>query len=222
MGRPLLQITHEGQPPADPYLLPHVRRNALDMTQNIDALVNMTRALGEPDMDYVIIGEGNTSMTLDAQSFAVKASGHQMRNISAGGFVNVYFEPILGLLDNPPKTMSEQKAITLAARVDQNSERSPSIEVSFHAMLLRECDVKFIGHTHPTAINQIMCTGHAAAFAHQRRFPDEVVLCGPQSLLAPYGDPGLPLALTMRHHLRQFIERKPVKRPSSSFCKTTA
>ena len=207
MGRPLLQITHEGQPPADPYLLPHVRRNALDMTQNIDALVNMTRALGEPDMDYVIIGEGNTSMTLDAQSFAVKASGHQMRNISAGGFVNVYFEPILGLLDNPPKTMSEQKAITLAARVDQNNERSPSIEVSFHAMLLRECDVKFIGHTHPTAINQIMCTGHAAAFAQQRRFPDEVVLCGPQSLLAPYGDPGLPLALIMRHHLRQFIER---------------
>ena len=53
-----------------------------------------------------------------------------------------------------------------------------------------------------------MCTGHAAAFAHQRRFPDEVVLCGPQSLLVRLtAIPVLPLALIMRHHLRQFIER---------------
>ena len=189
------------------------------MATPLDTLVEMTRALGEPHNDYVIIGEGNTSMTIDAESFAVKASGHQMHNISADGFVTVYFEPILGLLDDPPATMSEQKAITQSAVFDRSSVLppnalggtegglSPSIEVSFHAMLLRECGVKFIGHTHPTAINQIMCTEHAADFAHQRRFPDEVVLCGPRSLLVPYGDPGLPLALIMRHHLRQFVEQ---------------
>lgn len=175
------------------------------MTNPIDALVELTRALGEPQNDYVIIGEGNTSMRLDAASFAVKASGQQMRNIDAKGFVSVYLEPILGLLDDPPSSMSEQKTITEAARLDQNSERNPSIEVSFHAMLLHECGVKFIGHTHPTAINQVLCTEHAAAFARQRRFPDEVVLCGPQSLLVPYGDPGLPLALIMRKHLRRYI-----------------
>ncbi len=177
------------------------------MTKQLDSLVNMTRALGEPQNDYVVIGEGNTSMRLDAESFAVKASGQQMHNIDADGFVSVYLEPILGLLDHPPRSMSEQKAITEAARLDQNSARSPSIEVSFHAMLLQECGVKYIGHTHPTAINQVLCTEHAAAFARQRRFPDEVVLCGPQSLLAPYGDPGLPLALIIRQHLRQFLER---------------
>ena len=177
------------------------------MTNQLDMLVEMTRALGEPQNDYVVIGEGNTSMRLDAESFAVKASGQQMRNIDADGFVSVYLEPILGLLDHPPSTMSEQKAITEAARLNQNSARSPSIEVSFHAMLLQECGVKYIGHTHPTAINQVLCTEHAAAFARQRRFPDEVVLCGPQSLLVPYGDPGLPLALIMRQHLRQFLER---------------
>ncbi|MCY4070772.1 MAG: class II aldolase/adducin family protein [Chloroflexi bacterium] len=174
------------------------------MTNPIDALVEMTRTLGDPQNDYVVIGEGNTSMRLDAASFAVKASGQQMHNIDADGFVSVYLEPILGLLDRPPTSMSEQKAITEAARLDQCSARSPSIEVSFHAMLLQECGVKYIGHTHPTAINQVLCTEHAAAFARQRRFPDEVVLCGPQSLLVPYGDPGLPLALIMRHHLRQF------------------
>ncbi|MCY4021769.1 MAG: class II aldolase/adducin family protein [Chloroflexi bacterium] len=173
----------------------------------LDSLVEMTRILGDPQNDYVVIGEGNTSMRLNAESFAVKASGQQMRNIDADGFVSVYLEPILGLLDHPPSTLSEQKSITEAARLDQNSARSPSIEVSFHAMLLHECGVKYIGHTHPTAINQVLCTEHAAAFARQRRFPDEVVLCGPQSLLAPYADPGLPLALIMRHHLRRFLQR---------------
>lgn len=175
------------------------------MPGNIDSLVDMTRILGDPQNDYVVIGEGNTSMRIDADSFAVKASGQQMRNIDADGFVSVYLEPILGLLDRPPSSMSEQKTITDAARIDQNCARSPSIEVSFHAMLLHECGVKYIGHTHPTAINQVMCTEHAAAFALQRRFPDEVVLCGPQSLLAPYADPGLPLALIMRQHLQRYL-----------------
>ena len=99
---------------------------------------------------------------------------------------------------------------------------NPSIEVSFHAMLLHECGVKFIGHTHPTAINQVLCTEHAAAFARQRRFPDEVVLCGPQSLLTPYADPGLPLALIMRRQLSVNSSTKTAKRPNSSSCKTTA
>ena len=49
------------------------------MTHNLSDLINMTRALGEPAMDYVIIGEGNTSMRIDEDSFFVKASGHQMR-----------------------------------------------------------------------------------------------------------------------------------------------
>ena len=94
---------------------------ANSMTKALESLIEMTRALGEPQNDYVIIGEGNTSMTIDAESFAVKASGHQMHNISADGFVTVYFEPILGLLDDPPATMSEQMTITQAAVFDRSS-----------------------------------------------------------------------------------------------------
>ena len=72
-------------------------------------------------------------------------------------------------------------------------------------MLLNDCGVKFIGHTHPTAVNQIMCSEYAADFALKRRFPDEVVLCGPQSALVPYADPGLPLAIIMRQRVREFM-----------------
>ena len=175
------------------------------MTKSLDNLIDMTRALGEPAMDYVIIGEGNTSMRLDDQSFAVKASGHQMHGISDEGFVAVRFAPMLDMLDDPPRTLSEQKAITQSAKLDQSDDRSPSIEVSFHAMLLHDCNVAFIGHTHPTAINQIMCSEFATHFALQRRFPDEVVLCGPQSVLVPYADPGMPLALVMRERAQAYM-----------------
>ena len=91
----------------------------------LNSLIEMTRILGDPQNDYVVIGEGNTSMRLDAESFAVKASGQQMHNIDADGFVSVYLEPILGLLDHPPTTMSEQKAITNSAVVDRSSALPP-------------------------------------------------------------------------------------------------
>ena len=183
------------------------------MPNNLSDLISMTRALGEPAMDYVIIGEGNTSMRIDDGSFYVKASGHQMHGIDQNGFIALSLAPVLAMLDDPPKTLTEQKAITESAVLPPNSlvgtegglALSPSIEVSFHALLLQECGRAYIGHTHPTAINQIMCSAYAADFARQRRFPDEVVLCGPQSMLAPYADPGLPLALVMREGLRDYM-----------------
>lgn len=190
------------------------------MPNTFDRLVSMTRALGEPGMDYVIVGEGNTSMRIDEERFFVKASGSQMHGIDADGFVGLRLAPILAMLDEPPQTLSEQKRITASAVIPRRSVStrpdasggtegglglSPSIEASFHAMLLNECEATYIGHTHPTVINQVLCSGYAADFARERRFPDEVVLCGPQSMLTPYADPGLPLAIVMRDCLRAYM-----------------
>jgi len=173
----------------------------------LQTLVDMTRTLGEPHRNYVIIGEGNTSHRIDGNTFYVKASGQQMRTITEDGFVAVHFDPILDLLDNPPKTRTEQKERMMGARVDQDSALSPSIEVSFHGMLLHETGAKFVGHTHPTAVNQLLCSNHAADFAHKRLFPDHVVLCGPEAALVPYADPGLPLAIIMRKRVREFMDK---------------
>lgn len=177
------------------------------MTDKLQALVEMTRTIGLPENDYVIVGEGNTSCVIDDDTFYVKASGNQMNGITADSFVAVHFEPILAMLDTPPQTMTEQNAIMLGAKVDSDSPIRPSVEVSFHAMLLRECRVQVIGHTHPTPINQLMCSTHAADFALKRRFPDEVVLCAPESVLVPYADPGLPLAIVMRDKVRTYMEK---------------
>jgi len=177
------------------------------MTNKLKALVEMTRILGQPDNDYVIVGEGNTSCVIDNNSFYIKASGSQMNGIIETGFVAVHFDPILAMLDSPPQTMTEQNTIMLNAKVNPDSQIRPSVEVSFHAMLLRECKIQVIGHTHPTPVNQLMCSTHAADFAFKRRFPDEVVLCAPESVLVPYADPGLPLAIIMREKVRNYMNK---------------
>ncbi len=173
---------------------------------SLTPLLELTRTLGQPHMDYVIIGEGNTSCRIDEESFWIKASGNGMNGIGENGFVAVKFAPILEMLEQPvgKLTREEQKAIMNGAKVDPAAPGTPSVEVTFHAMLLKECNVPYIGHTHPTAINRLMCSTRGKEFAANRMFPDEAVLCGPESVLVPYVDPGLPLALAIRDAVREY------------------
>lgn len=177
------------------------------MSDKLEQLATMTRTLGEEHRKLVIIGEGNTSCRIDDESFYVKASGQQMNGIGSDGFVAVYFDAILEMLEKPELKLSEQKEIMNAAKVDQSVKSVPSVEVSFHAMLLKECDVPFVGHTHPVTVNQIMCSNKAEDYAKKRLFPDDVVLTGPESVLLDYHDPGLPLAIVMRDAVREYMER---------------
>ena len=170
-----------------------------------DELVELTRYLGQPHLQYVIIGEGNTSQRIDGDSFWIKASGQQMQTIGPDGFVAMRFAPILELLNQPPDSAEATEHAMQAAKLDAAVPARPSVEVTFHAMLLADCKGQVIAHTHPTAVNQILCSSRAEQFAHGRRFPDEVVLCGPQSVLVPYVDPGLPLALAIRAQVQTYI-----------------
>ncbi|MFZ4829148.1 MAG: class II aldolase/adducin family protein [Phototrophicaceae bacterium] len=167
-------------------------------------LVTLSRELGKPERNLVIIGEGNTSLRVDAETFWVKASGYQLPSIDAQGFTQVRFAPILDLFEHPPATQTEQKARLRAACVDASAPM-PSIETSFHAMLLDVCQVNCIAHTHPTAVNRLMCSEHAELLATRRIFPDEAVLCGPESVFVPYADPGLPLGIAIREGVRQYM-----------------
>lgn len=172
---------------------------------DLSTLVALTRTLGEPHREYVIIGEGNTSTRIDDNTFYVKASGQQMETIDTDGFVAVNFDPVLELLNNPVPYTEEKSAIN-AAKVNPNAPQMPSVETSFHGMLLKECDVQFVGHTHPVTVNQILCSTRAEQFAKNRLFPDEAVLCGPESVFVPYTSPGLPLAVEIRNQVRAYIE----------------
>jgi len=82
-------------------------------SEALSTLVEMTRALGQPHLDYVIVGEGNTSLRIDEASFWIKASGQGMHGIDASGFVAVKFAPLLALMDSPPPDLHAAMAAAM-------------------------------------------------------------------------------------------------------------
>lgn len=169
-------------------------------------ILDLTRTLGQPQLEYVIIGEGNTSYRIDADTFLIKASGRGMNGIDESGFVAVRFDPILALFDRQDADRAALQQAMIDAKVDPTSSGRPSVEVTFHAMLLRGCDARCIAHTHPVAVNGLLCSTRARQFADHRLFPDEAVLCGPRSVFVPYVDPGLPLAAAIRDEVRAYMD----------------
>ncbi len=161
--------------------------------QVLNELVAFSRRLGDETRDYVILGEGNTSARVNNEAFYVKASGTQLGSIDADGFVEVRFEPVLAMLEAGELSDDEIRD-RLAAACPAPGERRPSVETVLHALLLQLPEVRFIGHTHPTALNMILCAQNARAAVSGRLFPDEIVVCGPAPVFVDYTDPGLPLA----------------------------
>ena len=173
----------------------------------LNQLVTLSNHLGDPALDYVILGEGNTSARADAESFWVKASGHELRTVVASGFVQVAFDQVLALLDRANLSDQEIQEGLSAAKVDLGVSAHPSVEAILHALCLSLEGVNFAGHTHSTAVNALTCSVAFETAFNGRLFPDEIVLCGPAPLLAPYIDPGVPLARKVRQLLTGYVDR---------------
>jgi len=165
--------------------------------EHIESLLSLSHELGADHRGLAMLGEGNTSAKLSAGTFLVKASGSCLATLSPADLVECHFAPLLAMLDRPDLTEEQIEEELLAARVDPTA-RKPSVEALFHASLLSFEGVAWVGHTHPISVNQILCSGHGAAFATQRLFPDQIVCCGLASLFIPYTDPGLHLARLIR------------------------
>jgi rhamnose utilization protein RhaD (predicted bifunctional aldolase and dehydrogenase) len=178
------------------------------MTTNeiLTQLITLSNNLGQPANDYVILGEGNTSVRVDDTSFFVKASGTEMRTIGPAGFVQVRFEPILALLDGPDLSDEAVKQALIEAKVDPQAQGHPSVETALHALCLQLPGVNFVGHTHPTAINMLTCSAAFETAISGRLFPDEIVVCGPAPVIIPYTDPGLPLAREVRQRINAYLD----------------
>lgn len=177
------------------------------MTDNVlSQLISMSRLLAEPSRDLVIMGEGNTSARADADSFWVKASGTSLHGIEAGGFVRMRFQPVLAMLEASGLDDAQIKERLIAAKADLTAKEHPSIETMLHALILSQPNVHFVGHTHPIAVNAIMCSRHAQEAIAGRLFPEEVAFCGPAPAYVPYADPGLPLAHAVEDSLTRYTE----------------
>src|ERR1700733_3903321 len=172
-------------------------------------LVELSREFGQAR--WTILGEGNTSGRIDEKIFAVKSSGSSLGSLTEIELTLCYFDTLLSVLDRENVSEQEIEKLLLDSRVRPTALK-PSVETFFHAYLLTLPGVNYVGHTHPIPVNQILCSGWGSSFAEKRRFPDEVVCCGPASLLIPYEDPGLALAIRIRRDLQNF-ERKHGKNP---------
>jgi rhamnose utilization protein RhaD (predicted bifunctional aldolase and dehydrogenase) len=75
-----------------------------------------------------------------------------------------------------------------------------------HALALQLEGVNFVGHTHPTAVNAILCSQKAKEAIAGRLFPDEIVYCGPAPVYIPYIDPGVPLARAVRDEIDCYLD----------------
>jgi len=181
------------------------------MSGDHDALLNelagLSRSLGRPERDLVILGEGNTSVRLDGESFLVKASGTSLANAAPESFVRMDFGRTLALLDLQDPTDEELGEALMGARSSGEGGLRPSIEAPLHALALTEGEAAFVGHTHPTAVNSVLCSDRAGALSEGAIFPDQVVVLGRYPLHLPYADVGLPLAHTLRDGLRQHRQR---------------
>lgn len=169
-------------------------------------LLELSHQLGREDRKLAILGEGNTSARLSADTFVVKASGSNLGSLTGAGTAACRFDKLLPLLDRKAMADAAIDEALFAARTDVNS-RKPSVEAMFHAWLLTLPGVNFVGHTHPVAVNKILATKHARAFATKRLCPDEIVCCGAEFVLVPYIDPGLKLAQGIRAAVQAYIRR---------------
>ena len=175
-------------------------------SDKIAALLKLSHDLGREDRGLAMLSEGNTSCRVDAATFLVKASGSCLADLQERQLVACRFSALLPLLQEAEISDADMEKALLASRVDP-SQPKPSVEAIFHAWLLTLPGIEVVGHTHPIAVNQILCAGDEPArrFAGERRFPDEIVCCGAKSVLVPYVDPGLILARAIRQETEKFV-----------------
>ena len=176
-----------------------------------DELLALTAEVGDPVRDYVILAEGNTSARIDGGSFWVKGSGVRLEHATGPeAFVAMRLEPLMAALRGGEAVGdADLKRLLADARVEgQDGDLAPSIETFVHAVCLAVGGAQLVAHTHPTAVNKLLCARDARALYRGVVFPDEAVVCGPVPLFVPYGEPGLPLGRELLARFEAFTAER--------------
>ena len=171
----------------------------------LNELVALSRHLGEEWREYVIVGEGNTSVRAEDQTFWIKASGVNLRTIDERGFVRLYLDRVLALIDQAQSDDEVTRGFN-AAKVDPSATARPSIETFIHALAIAHGGAQFAGHTHPIAVNAILCSNQAEVLTRHIT-PDCITVCGAHPVFVAYHDVGIALARAVRDALKQNIEQ---------------
>lgn len=168
-------------------------------------LTTLSHFLGDPVHDLAILGEGNTSARVEEDLFYVKASGQNLGSITPQGFCAVRFSRILPSFEGADLTDAQVKQTLMESKLDA-SDIMPSVETFFHAYLLTLPGIQVIAHTHPVAVNSLLCSQHGRDAFTGRLFPDEIVVCGIAPCYVEYTDPGIPLSRLIKRRVEEHFE----------------
>lgn len=179
--------------------------NHIHMLQIQEKLIRLSREIGREERRLAILGEGNTSATLDDGTFLVKASGSSLSTMEAGDLTRVRMDVAMAALDDSTLGDSGVRTVLESSRVEPSS-KLPSVETFLHAICLSEGGAKWVGHCHAESVLSILATPHGANPFLKHIFPDAIVVCGRHLAVVPYIDPGLELAREARRSLRAFMD----------------
>jgi len=169
----------------------------------IEDLVALSRELGREDRQLSILGEGNTSADNGDGTFWIKASGSQLGTIDESGFSRVRMSAVMEMLARDAM-IDEEVADGMRASLVDPGHHMPSVETFLHALCLSDGGARWVGHTHTTSMNKILCSRMGAQPFLGHLFPDAIVVCGVAPAVVPYVDPGWVLGLVVREELRRY------------------
>lgn len=166
----------------------------------INEMIEMSCRVGRLP-DYTQGGGGNTSIKLDDQLMAVKASGCKLCEItSKEGFVVVNYKKICEYYNtvdlNDKRDFYKESAQFVKdnmVRIENLQEGRPSIEAGFHSLL-----EKYVIHTHSVYGNLLCCTREGEGIAKEL-FSDSPY----KYLWLPYISPGFYLTLEIQNQIKK-------------------
>ena len=173
-----------------------------------DLRVELRRAshqAGELSLQLALAAEGNISHRVGDDRMLVKASGCSLATLTDDDLLLVERGPLRALMTQEEATDAEVSAAYQACLVDGGNRR-PSVEAVLHAVLLDLTGAACALHTHPTAVNTLLCSRSAHVLVSGAPFPDAIVMLGEHQVLVPYADPGFTLACAVRDHVRAFMD----------------
>lgn len=173
--------------------------------EDLQTLISLSRTLGRPENELVILAEGNTSLRVAPERMLVKATGSSLASASADDFVQIELGQFLELIDDDTAGDDHEVARVFEAARSWGTKRA-SVEALLHAVCQQIEGVSVVGHTHPVAVNAILCSGNADALVRGSLFPDQIVVLGTNPLLVEYTDPGIALARTVKCRIAEHIE----------------
>lgn len=153
--------------------------------------------------EYVQGGGGNTSVKINDELLAIKASGFKLSQISEkDGFVIVNYKKIKEFYESILEGSDEDLEKKCTENVRQNTVRQeglkplrPSVETGFHSILK-----KYVIHTHPVYVNILCCSRRG------KEIVDKIFSGRDYTFLwIPYINPGFSLTVKIKEEIGKTI-----------------